>query len=232
MSNLQSLHWHIFPDANTVAQQACQKILTAARQAIAARGAFHLVLAGGRTPEACYRYLSQAQADWQYWHLYYGDERCLPVGHAERNSQMVQTAWLDHVAIPAQQHHIIPAEREPETAARQYSQLIAPVLPFDLALLGMGEDGHTASLFPDHQYLPAPHWTHAVYNAPKPPAERVSLSVAALSSTRQVLFLITGESKQNAVKAWKNGKDLPISRIYSEKETAVYIDQAALSIPK
>jgi 6-phosphogluconolactonase len=93
----------------------------------------------------------------------------------------------------------------------------------------MGEDGHTASLFPNH-YHDENELAHAVYNSPKPPSERVSLSAKALSNTQQLLFLITGSNKQDAVKAWRSGADLPVATIVPENPIDVYIDSAADSV--
>jgi len=218
-------HWQVFANAEAVAAAACTQILTVASQAIAARGQFRLVLAGGRTPEQCYRLLAQADAQWAAWHLYYGDERCLPAAHPDRNSQLVARS-LGAPLLALLQHHPIPAELGPTLAAERYTQTIAAALPFDLVLLGMGEDGHTASLFPGDSY-PAQERVHAVQQAPKPPPQRVSLSAATLSQARQVLFLITGSSKTAALRAWQAGAALPVAQISPAIAPNVYLDQAA-----
>jgi len=217
-------HWQVFANAEAVAAAACTQILTVASQAIAARGQFRLVLAGGRTPEQCYRLLAQADAQWAAWHLYYGDERCLPAAHPDRNSQLVARSL--GAAFSLVQHHPIPAELGPTLAAERYTQSIATALPFDLVLLGMGEDGHTASLFPGHPY-PAQERVHAVQQAPKPPPQRVSLSAATLSQTRHLLFLITGSSKTAALRAWQAGAALPVAQISPAIAPNLYLDQAA-----
>ena len=218
--------WHILEMADQVAQAAYQKILDAAEHAIADHGTFKLVLAGGSTPEKVYRLLAQADADWSKWVIYYGDERCLPADHPDRNSLMAQQAFLKKVAIPDAQIFTIPAELGPEQAAKKYQQIVASALPFDMVLLGMGEDGHTASLFPGHQH-PEEELTHAVYNSPKPPPERVSISALALSNTQRLIFLITGANKKDAVKNWRSGQDLPIAKITPENPIDVYIDKEA-----
>jgi 6-phosphogluconolactonase len=220
------INWHPFDTADQVATAVCLHILNAAKQAIAERGAFKLVLAGGSTPEKVYQLLAQTQADWAHWHIYYGDERCLPVDHVDRNSLMAEQAFLSKVAIPAAQIFTIPAELDPKTAASQYQQTVASALPFDMVLLGMGEDGHTASLFPNHVH-DENELAHAVYNSPKPPPERVSLSAKALSDTRQLLFLITGANKKDAVRAWRAGDLLPVATIIPKQPIDVYIDNAA-----
>ena len=218
--------WHILETANQVALAAYQQILKSAEHAIAENGTFKLVLAGGSTPEKVYRLLAQADADWSKWFIYYGDERCLPAAHADRNSLMAKQAFLEKVAIPDAQIFTIPAELGPDLAAKKYQQIVASALPFDMVLLGMGEDGHTASLFPGHQH-PKDELAHAVYNSPKPPPERVSISAKALSNTQQIIFLITGANKQEAVKNWRSGQDLPIATIIPKNPIDIYIDRDA-----
>lgn len=218
--------WHLLENADQVAELACQHILDAAKSAIAERGKFKIVLAGGTTPEKVYRLLAPSQTDWSKWHAYYGDERCLPKNHADRNSVIVSRAFLEKVGIPESQVFTIPAELGNEQAAVSYRQTIKDALPFDMVLLGMGEDGHTASLFPGHQH-DEEELVHAVYNSPKPPPERVSLSARALGNTHQLIFLITGSNKQEAVKLWRSGQDLPIASVISD-HIDIYIDRDAL----
>jgi 6-phosphogluconolactonase len=218
--------WHTLETADQVAQAAYQQIISAAEHAIAKHGAFKLVLAGGSTPEKVYRLLAKADADWSNWYIYYGDERCLPTDHADRNSLMATKAFLEKVTIPDAQIFTIPAELGPEQAAKKYQQIVANALPFDMVLLGMGEDGHTASLFPGHKHQEN-ELAHAVYNSPKPPPERVTISAKALSNTQQLIFLITGANKQEAVKNWRSGLDIPVAKIVPENPIDIYIDKDA-----
>ena len=138
---------------------------------------------------------------------------------------MAEQAFLDKVGIPKAQIFVIPAELGAEQAAEAYRQTVKTALPFDLVLLGMGEDGHTASLFPGHQH-DAEELAYAVYDSPKPPPERVSISAKALGDARQVIFLITGKNKQEAVKLWRSGHDLPVVSIKSDN-VDIYIDREA-----
>lgn len=218
--------WQLFADAEQLAQQATDDILKAAADAIETRGAFHIVLAGGTTPKVIYRLLAKANSDWQHWHLYLGDERCLPTEDAERNSVMVEECLLSSVAIPSDQVHFMPSELGPHEAATQYQATISKVECFDMVLLGMGEDGHTASLFPGHIH-DEQQLVHPVLNAPKPPPERVSLSSACLSNNVHLLILITGTSKHPRVIDWISGKPMPVSRITSKHKASVYCDHAA-----
>lgn len=220
------MQWTVLNDSEAVAKKACEKIKAAAEKAIQQRGVFRIVMAGGSTPEKTYRLLAESNCDWQHWQIFFGDERCLPADHPERNSVMVQQVLISKIAIPEEQVFAIPAEQGPIQAAEDYDRTLKKVLPFDLVLLGMGEDGHTASLFPGHKH-PADKWVKPVFNAPKPPSERVSLTALALAQSRQLLFLVTGEGKSQAVKQWREGADLPVSHITSLGEVEILIDQAA-----
>jgi 6-phosphogluconolactonase len=208
-----------------------QELLAAARAAIEARGAYHLVLTGGRTPRRLYELLRDADADWSAWHIYYGDERCLPRADAERNSRMAEQAWLNHVPIPPAQVHPISAERGAEAAAASYAETLAGVDWFDTVLLGLGEDGHIASLFPgrdagDAAAAPA---VLPVFAAPKPPPERVTLSARRLSATRQLLFLVMGEGKRQAVRDWRAGVDIPARHVAPPAGADVYLEADLLA---
>lgn len=225
----QQSHWHVFDSAVALEDAAVEYILECARAAITARDAFHLVLAGGNTPRYVYEALRQAQADWRKWHIWFGDERCLPVSHPERNSRMVMTCWLAHVPIPALQIHEIAAEQGAETAAHAYADALKSVPLFDLVLLGLGEDGHTASLFPLQAWERAIAWPPVlpVHDAPKSPPDRVSLSPDRLSASRAVLFLVSGAAKADAVRDWQAGVAIPASRITAQDTLNIYLDKEA-----
>lgn len=224
---MQNHQIYSFATNQQLAEAATAAVLDCAQQTIAQTGMFKIVLAGGSTPNLVYQLLSQSQANWSKWWIFWGDERCLPANDAERNSFMAMQFWLNKVAIPAVQVFPINAEKGATQAAIDYQALIADYLPFDLVLLGMGEDGHTASLFPGHQHRKN-ELVHAVYNAPKPPPDRVSLSAAVLSSAKDLLFLISGANKQHAFKQWQQGDDLPVAQIKPENGIKIYADQAAL----
>ncbi len=225
MDDDPNMKWTILENPDAVARTACERIVQASKRAIADRGEFHIALAGGSTPEKTYVLLAEAECDWKYWHLWFGDERCLPRDHPERNSVMVEKAFSGKVAIPAKQVYVIPAELGPELAARQYAERLECVSLFDMVLLGMGEDGHTASLFPGHKY-PAGESVLSIYDAPKLPAERVSLSTEAFSRCRQLQFIITGREKAGAITQWRNGVQLPVSLVRGNDRTEVITDKS------
>jgi 6-phosphogluconolactonase len=221
-----AVHFEILADADAVADEAARAILTSAARAISARGCFRVVLAGGTTPLAAYRRLAREDARWEDWEVYFGDERCLPIEHAERNSLAAQAALLGRVLIPPGQVHPIPAELGPDAAAAAYTRAIAPAMPFDLVLLGMGEDGHTASLFPGRAFA-EDALVIPVRDAPKPPADRVSLTPRALGDCRAMLILVTGTGKREALAAWRQGADLPVARAAEAGRALVLADRDA-----
>ena len=200
----------VLADPAAVAAEACRLISAAAAAAIAQRRIFRLVLAGGTTPGRVYQQLATTAQQWAAWEIFWGDERCLPADDPGRNSRMAQTRWLDHVAIPATQIHPIPAELGAAEAAAQYAETIRDKPPFDLVLLGIGEDGHTASLFPGRKAQADA--VISVHDAPKPPAERVSLNFETLRACRQQLVIVTGAEKAAALAAWQHGQNLPIAQ--------------------
>jgi 6-phosphogluconolactonase len=218
--------FRVLGGAEDVAAEATRHILVRAEQAVADRGRFRIVLAGGTTPLAVYGHLAAAVADWSAWEIYFGDERCLPPDHRERNSLAATRALLGRVPIPQDNVFPMAAELGPEAAAAAYAPLVEAALPFDLVLLGMGEDGHTASLFPGH-VIPEGVLVMPVHDAPKPPADRVSLTPMALTAAREVLILVTGAGKREALAAWRNGTDLPVARIARAGHTIVLLDRAA-----
>lgn len=223
------LRWQWFDNPDAVRDAAVTCISRAAADAIRARGAFHIVLAGGSTPRAVYQQLVTLATDWGRWHVYFGDERVLPADHPERNSKMASDAWLTQVPIPLSQIHAMPTELGLEAACAQYATLMRATGEFDLALLGLGEDGHTASLFPAHELgktADAPD-VLSVRDAPKPPPERLSLSAQRLSRSRQVLFLVTGAGKREPVARWKRGEAIPAAAIRCDNGVDVLLDAAA-----
>jgi 6-phosphogluconolactonase len=218
--------WRVLPDVDVVAQAAADAILEAAVEALAARGSFSLVLAGGRTPLGVYRLLAERERDLDGWEIFFGDERCLPPTDPERNSAAAEAVWLVSSGITPTHVHTIPAEQGPELAAALYAEEIAAWQPFDLVLLGLGEDGHVASLFPGqehaHESLVVP-----VHSAPKPPPERVSLNYGTLCGARRRLLLATGKGKRAALAAARRGEDLPVTRLAACGPLTVLLDAAA-----
>lgn len=223
--------WEVAEDGHDWLRRALAHVHSAAREALGRAGAFHIVLAGGGTPLALYRALAQEGHDWSRWRVWFGDERCLPPDHPERNSVMVRQAWLDRIGIPADHVQSIPAELGAEAAAAQYAQTLAGVGEFDLVLLGLGEDGHTASLFPGHDWGEAADAADVlpVFDAPKPPPERVSLSARRLARARRVLFLVQGAGKRQAVAAWRRGERIPAAAIRPPGGVDVLMDRDAWS---
>jgi 6-phosphogluconolactonase len=222
--------WHEFPNPTALEDAAVAAILDSAALSIREHGRFNLVLAGGESPLEIYRRLRTAPTDWSLWHIYYGDERCMPPTEEELNSRMAEEAWLTHVPIPPAQIHPIPNGPRADKAAEAYAQTLRAVDVFDLTLLGLGQDGHTASLFPGNDLglgQDAPD-TLAIFNSPKRPPQRVSLSAARLNRSRQIIFLVSGESKHEAVARWRAGESIPAQAIMGENGVDVLVESALL----
>lgn len=220
------VRWQVCADIEGLAAAAAQRILMAAGAAIAARGSFHLVLAGGETPLPVYRQLAAADAQWRQWHLYFGDERWLPAGHPGRNETAIRREWLERVPIPDAQIHAIAPQTDPERAAACYRQALHSVATFDLVLLGLGTDGHTASLFPgttaDAQDV------FAVRDAPGAFPVRITLSPERLRRSRALLFVVAGAGKRAPLAAWRNGAELPAAQVARDHpEVLILLDAAA-----
>ena len=221
MTQSSATRWHSFDSQDNINQAATARILQAANEAIQAQGSFYVVLAGGSTPKAVYQLLSEQQADWANWHVFHNDDRCLPVDHEERNSKMARDAWLSKVAIPEQQIYDIPAELGNVAGAKAYAETLKDVRTFDLVILGLGEDGHTASLFPN-QTVDNSADAVPVFDAPKPPADRITISQSRLNNTKEVMFLVTGAGKQEAVDNWRNGAAIPATIKKNKNGVEVY----------
>jgi 6-phosphogluconolactonase len=168
--------------------------------------------------------LAEKQLLWEKIHCYVGDERCLPVADPERNDSMIRDRLWSRVAIPLQNQHVIEAERGPEEAASLYAEILRDIAHLDIVLLGMGEDGHTASLFPNNPALDDPRPVVPVYHAPRPPAERVSLGLSTLREATLRVALVTGAGKREAMAQLRAGATLPIAQLGN---ISWFLDEAA-----
>ncbi|HUZ88998.1 MAG TPA: 6-phosphogluconolactonase [Candidatus Acidoferrales bacterium] len=195
----------VLEDAAAVAREAAQLVAADLRD-----GARTLVLAGGSTPRSAYELLAAMDLEWGRVLILFGDERCLPPTDPESNYAMAKGALLDKIA-PAGVLRIA-AELGPEVAASDYDRLLQDMGQLDLVLLGMGEDGHCASLFPDSPQLQSTALVAAVRGAPKPPAERVTLTLRAFNEARRVVFMATGQGKAVALQRAQRG-EVPAGRI-------------------
>ena len=183
----------VFSDAEQLAAAAADIVAGTLRSTPALR----LALAGGNTPKRCYTILAGMKLSWSRVTVLFGDERCLPPLDPETNYQIANESLL-RVACPATVHRI-PGELGPEAAATAYEPIVAAG-PLDLVLLGIGTDGHTASLFPGNAALGASGLVVGVRGAAKPPPQRVSLTLGALRGAKRVVILAAGADKKDAVR--------------------------------
>jgi len=227
---MQCTRWQVFAARDDVIAAACEWVVGIAAQASRERGIFRVVLSGGNTPQPLYRELAQRALDWDCWNVYFADERCLHPGHPDSSAALASANLLSQVPIPPSQvFPIVCGEDGPSGAARAYSTRLAGVPEFDLVLLGLGEDGHTASLFPAGEWGTTPTAPAAlpVSDAPPPYRARVSLSAWRLNLARHVVFLVCGATKRSAVTKWRNGARIPASAIAPDAGVIVMIDRDA-----
>ncbi len=182
------------PDAQAAAERAADILAGAISEALTQRGAAHIALSGGGTPRVAYALLGPLVADWQGVHLWFADERCVGPDDPQSNALLLRQTLVAPRAVT----HRMAGELGAEAAARAYERELGDVV-LDVALLGIGEDGHTASLFPDNPVLDAPGRVAGVHDSPKPPPDRITLTRATLDGARQRLLLVTGSGKAEAL---------------------------------
>jgi 6-phosphogluconolactonase len=199
-------------DTMELDQRAAEDFIHLAEQAVSAAGRFTVALSGGSTPKGLYSLLAapgyRERIPWSELHLFWGDERCVPPDHLESNYRMVQESLLSKINMPAKNVHRMAGEKEPKLAAAEYEEqlrtffhLPKAALPrFDLILLGLGEDGHTASLFPGSDALSDTERLVAASYVNKLNSHRLTVTLPVLNHAAQIMFLVAGESKAAMVK--------------------------------
>ncbi len=235
------------PDAETVAQRAAAHVARQLRHAREQRGVAHLALSGGTTPGRTYELLSAKPRDLNGVEIWFADERCVAPEDEESNYRLVARTLLDVAVIASERVHRMQGEAGPHEGARRYAAELtahvpgaqpdtptAPVL--DLIVLGIGPDGHVASLFPGAATLDAGDQAVClgVDDSPKPPPRRITLSLAVLRAARECLLLATGASKADAVSAMlgQPSRHVPASLLRRERLTVIADDAAAPEGPR
>lgn len=205
-------HWATYPSLDAAARAAADFLAEAIVASVGARGACHVIVPGGTTPAGCFARLAEKDLPWDNIHWYPGDERCYPAGHPERNDVMIAEHLLSRLSTV--HFHPMPAELGPEQAAAAYREMIKGIDAFDIAFLGMGEDGHTASLFPGNAALQEmASSVVAVHDAPKPPTDRVSMGLATLRQARLRMVLTAGPAKAAIIQRIREGEVLPVNQV-------------------
>ena len=231
----------IVPDAAALAQEAATRLLARLSEP---RERFAVGLTGGSSPEGLYRLLAsepyRSRVPWERVHWFWGDDRFVPQNDARSNAGQARRLFLDRVPAPAANVHAIPTQAaNADEAARRYeaklrefyrAEELDPARPlFDVVLMGVGNDGHTASLFPGHRQLDeTKRWVVGVPEAGQEPfVPRVSLTFPALASTRDMLFLVIGAGKREVMGRLLTGADLPAARAHSDGALVWLIDRDA-----
>jgi len=189
----------VLATAEEVAEAAAAEIAEALRG-----GARTLVLTGGTSPRRCYELLSELDVEWGRVEILFGDERCVPPLDPESNYRMAKESLLDRVH-PATVYRI-PAELGPDEGADLYAEVVANIAPFDIVLLGVGEDGHVNSLFPGHKALKSEALTAGIRDSPKPPPQRVTMTLEAVRDAGRLIIIATGAGKAQAVAMARRGE--------------------------
>ena len=210
-------NWFVYPNIDELSEQLARDILTLAEKSIKLNNNFKIVLTGGESIINTYKILNNSSSDWSKWHIYLGDERCLPAGDRNRNDYIIKQVWLNNSQILKKNIHFIHAELGPNNGALYYEKILSNTGYFDIVLLSMGEDGHTASLFPGHFYNKNKSVVSEC-NSPKYPKNRISVSYSRLNKSKNIFKVVCGSSKKKAVDLWLAGKTLPINKIYVQSE--------------
>jgi len=205
---------HVSRTKRDLSRAVAFRVAELAGQAARERGRFTVALSGGSLMEILSPLLItdplRSRIDWTAWEVFWADERCVPLESPQSNFAAAKRLLLDHVPIPREQIHALEDSHAPAAAASNYQARLKEVfqpapgrLPrFDLILLGMGGDGHTASLFPGHEPLHEElRWVAPVFDAPKPPAERITLTLPVINHAREVIFVAAGEGKAQPLQA-------------------------------
>jgi len=203
------MNLHILPTSE-LAKAAANYIARLSRQSVSERERFIIALSGGSIPKILFPPLvaesSSTGIDWKAWYIFWADERCVPPTDSESNYYLARKYLFDYVNIPQSQIYTSRRSLEPEKMAEDYQEYIAGFFPssdyrlpvFDLILLGMGEDGHVASLFPGHELLKEKkRWIAPIVNSPKPPPARITLTLPVINNARHVAFFVTGKGKSS-----------------------------------
>ena len=224
----------VLADSERAARRAADLMSNAINDARMRGADVHFAVAGGSTPKRAYELLAQMQGTWSHVHLWLGDERCVPPDDPESNQRMLDESLVSKLrAVDGPHLHPVRGDLRPEDAAWLYATEVVRTMGeqpmFDLGLLGLGEDGHTASLFPGH---PAAGAEHApvipVRDAPKPPPERITLTMPVLRRARFTLLLATGEGKRDALARVQAGdEEVPAGRL-GDRIDEIVCDEAAL----
>lgn len=230
-------------DAEAVAERAAALIVRQLAHAREQRGIAHLALSGGTTPGATYRLLGAEPSELSGVEIWFADERCVAPDDAESNYRLAAETLLEPAALePARVHRML-GELGPSAGAGQYAEELSAHLPqeeglpvLDLVVLGIGPDGHVASLFPGAETLDAPAEALClgVENSPKPPPERITLSLSVLRAARSCLLLATGAGKGDAVSAMlaEPSRHVPASMLRRERLSVIVDDAAAPPGPR
>jgi len=203
-----------------LSSRIAEDILKISNYEIRLKKTFHIVLAGGTTFNKVYENLGNSNSSWNNWFVYMGDERFVDISNTLRNDYLIKKKWLANSPIPKDNCHFIPYDSNPRKAVNMYEDTLKKVEKFDLVLLGMGEDGHTASLFPNIEgHNQQKKSVVYINNAPKEPTERITMTYRSLNNSKNVFKVISGNKKKEVFEKLLNGHQFPISNVIGDTQS-------------
>jgi 6-phosphogluconolactonase len=232
-----------FPSIVSLNTAVASSISQIAAKAIAERGRFTIALSGGNTPRLLYELLARDYStaiDWKHVQIFWGDERNVPHDDLDSNYRMAKESLLDRIDIPLENVHAVPIlmDDTAEAVAIRYASVLQEnfgqgIPEFDLILLGLGNDGHTASLFPGMSEQAMNDGITIATHSPVRPFERISLTLFVINKARNVFFLVSGEEKKQILRSvlldeWKNDSEYPAARVNPQGKLVWFVDEAAM----
>jgi 6-phosphogluconolactonase len=236
---------HIFPDLEALSRAAAVRFAHASVESISSKGTFSVALSGGSTPRGLYLLLGSdhyiRSIDWQHVHIFWADERCVPSDHEQSNFKLASDTFLSKVPVPSGNLHRIKGEEPPEHGAKEYEAALrqffgqSEIPAFDLILLGLGEDGHTASLFPGSAALAEQERLAVAVPKQPPEPDRITLTLPVLNNALRIIFLVAGSAKahilQKVLEDPDAGKRYPAGLVCPARGKVTWlIDSAAAGL--
>ena len=208
-------------ELNTLVDFFIQLIMRLSNKAFEDHGRFRVVLSGGETSSLFYKQLLNITTDWSLWEFWISDERCVEKDDKLSNELKIRENFLNHLQINESQIHFMNGEVGPLLGADEYKKHIARNIIFDFTILGIGEDGHIASLFPGNElgYNSDDPEVLPIFNSPKPPSQRISLSLRSLNRSKVIVILANGINKKNVIDSFQNGLEMPALHVHGIEAT-------------
>lgn len=210
-----------FTDEDSFITGCITKIKSISEYYLTAKGSFNIALTGGETAQKVYEKMIDLETDWSKWYFYFGDERCAHVESSELNSRMAEDSLLNLIPVNSDQIFKIPSHLGASLGAKEYSSIVNFEYPFDLVLLGLGDDGHIASLFPE-RIIDSINPAIPVFDSPKPPKDRISLSLNRINNSDNIMIMTKSKNKEKIIEDMLSRKEMPATQLSSLNEVNLF----------